>query len=377
MVPNPFSRSDTSAGHGEIHLTLLPPSSPSFQTLCYTYPLKLVSSTPHTLKPKQDEVGGGTKDEASEGRPRADEVPLIFLLSYGGGLLPPDHLSLDITLDAYTRLTITTQGSTKIFPSPNHGIVGQPPHVARQDLNVKLGVGSALLLSPDPSQPFRDSNYSQTQIFEVSNEASLCLLDWVSSGRPARNEVWDAGSWKGRNELWQAAERPQSDGPPTRRRLLIRDTVLLTDGPGGRGQGSLKAESLGAFGTLILHGPVFESMGNFFAEEYAAMPRIGGRDWGDKTTTRHQPSTPPSKRTPKDAGHLETMAQKRLSWREDRLKREAEDGVTWTAARVRGLVLVKFAAREVEGLRNWLGLMCEKEGSILTEFGPGGMMSLG
>src|SRR5438874_2226386 len=106
MAKSPFSASSSKAGCGEVHIALLPPNTPTFQTLNYTYPLKLVSSTPHTFL----STGQGENH-------RPDNVPLLFMLSYGGGLLPPDEISLEITLEPSTRLTITTQGSTKIFPS--------------------------------------------------------------------------------------------------------------------------------------------------------------------------------------------------------------------------------------------------------------------
>jgi len=48
----------------------------------------------------------------------------------------------------------------------------------------------------------------------------------------------------------------------------------------------------------------------------------------------------------------------------------------WTAARVRSLVLLKFAAQETEGARKWLGDMCRWEGSVGRDFGDGGLMSL-
>ncbi|MCJ1447976.1 MAG: hypothetical protein MMC23_008488 [Stictis urceolatum] len=368
MSKNPFSDTSASAGHGEIQLSLLPPSKPSFKILSYTYPLKLVSSSPHILQEVDD------KDKAARQRPYS--VPLIFLLSYGGGLLPPDSLSVNITLDPYTRLTLTTQGSTKIFPSPprdpplsKDGSL-LSPHVATQDLDVKLGIGSALLLSPDPSQPFKDSNYSQTQVIEVQKDSSLGLLDWITSGRPARGEVWDASSWKGRNEIWQAAST-SPDGTQSKRRLILRDNVLLTGGPSGSGQKSLKAENLGVFGTFILYGLLFERMGTFFVDEFTAMPRIGGRDWGDGDNVVQAPASD-------DAAAVEEFRkeQELLAWRKERLRREKADGVIWTSARVRGLVLVKFGAREVEGAREWLGMMCRWEGTIATEFGPGGLMSL-
>ena len=362
MASSPFSASGSRAGHGEIHLSLLPPSTPSFRTLAFTYPLKIVSSTPHTLSPTPAPTDK-TPDDAipsteTQGRTvHPSRVPLLFLLSYGGGLLPPDSLSVNITLDPGTRLTLTTQGSTKVFPSPS-----SIPATATQTLHAYISSHGALLLSPDPVQPFAASHYAQTQIFTLASEtASLCVLDWVVEGRRARGEHWVAGSWRGRNEVWREYEAPSdSTAIPKKRVLMIRDAVILSGGPNGPGQASLRHEGIGVFGTMILIGPIFNALGSFFIEEFAALPRIGARDWGDGAET--------------DEGSDEE--KRRLAWRRRRVQLEKRENVLWTAARVRGAVLVKFGAREVQGARSWLREMWYFEGTVGREFGDGGMMSL-
>lgn len=70
----------------------------------------------------------------------------------------------------------------------------------------------------------------------------------------------------------------------------------------------------------------------------------------------------------------ETEAEKRARWRKKRQEREKKDAVLWTAANVRGAVVIKFGAREVEGAKVWLGSMLQEEGTIAREFGPGGLM---
>jgi len=84
------------------------------------------------------------------------------------------------------------------------------------------------------------------------------------------------------------------------------------------------------------------------------LPRIGGRDWGDEV----------------EAEGL----SKREVWRRERWKKEKNDGIVWTAARVRGCVIVKFGAREMNGARKWLGTVLRKEGTVAREFGKGGLM---
>ena len=130
-------------------------------------------------------------------------------------------------------------------------------------------------------------------------------------------------------------------------------------------------EGMGIFGTLILLGPVFTSLADFFIEEFEKMPRIGGRDWGDIVKTGHSNSNVEGEISDLDRGEL-SMEQ----WRKERIEREKIDGVLWNAARVRGCVVVKFAAREAEGARSWVGAMVGREGSVRREFGDGGLMAL-
>ncbi len=169
------------------------------------------------------------------------------------------------------------------------------------------------------------------------------IVDWVVEGRRARGESWGFGAWRGRSEVWDI----YGEG---KRRLLLRDAVVLE---GRNIQGRM--DGMGVFGTVILRGPLFEGLGNFLVEEFKALPRIGGRNWGG-------------------VGDEVQELTARERWRAERVKRENVDGALWTACYVRGCTLVKFSAKEVEGVREWLGGMLREEGSVGREFGPGGLM---
>lgn len=337
-MPSPFPSTSSNPGHGLINLSLLPPALPTFSTLIYTYPLKLLPSTPHIL-PTSNHT---SSEDAFPTRPST--VPLLFLLTYGGGLVSGDHISLSIRLDRSTRLTTTTQGSTKIFkPSSPEGAP-----TTRQDLTVHVAPHAGLWLAPDPVQPFAESLYAQTQIFEVERGGSVGVLDWVVEGRGARGERWECRGWRGRNEVWDVYGRDGEGGQ--KRRMLVRDAVIL-EGKDIRA----RMDGKGVFGTVILRGPLFESLAEFFVEEFKALPRIGGRNWGN-------------------GNEVEVALTRMEEWRKKRWERERVDGVLWTACHVRGCAIVKFAASEVEGARAWLGNMLKEEGSIGREFGEGGLM---
>ncbi|KAI4716637.1 UreD-domain-containing protein [Aureobasidium sp. EXF-10727] len=333
---NPFPPSDSAPGHGRLHLALLPPGTPSLQTLTYQYPLKLISPAPVTITPSADNDSSHL-------------VHTLYILTYGGGIVAGDTVTLRIDLDATTRLLILTQGSTKIFKTP------APSTLSRQDMNMHLKPAAALLYLPDPVQPFAQSAFEQTQRFYIHRQqdvpnASICVLDWVCQGRRALGEDWNFFSYSSKNEVWLVdGSRGSNDT-----RLLLRDNVTLDASDEAiRTSLARRMDGLGAFGTLILYGSVFTSLATFFMNEFKAIPRIGGRKWdaGDEADDADQ--------------DLEPLVLKRKA----RQKQEASDGLLWSAAMTRGCVVVKFGAREVEGGKRWLRSMIETEGSVPVQFG--------
>lgn len=215
---------------------------------------------------------------------------------------------------------------------------------------MRVGNGAGLCYLPDPTQPFAESRYEQRQVFEVAEGGSLAVLDWVTEGRRARGEVWGLERWVGGNEVW----RVDGEGG---RRLVLRDNVVLdTQMSGGREGLVGSMDGLGVFGTLILKGPLVEGLGRFFLEEFKLLPRIGSRNWGE-------------------AAAVPVLSEEEVK-RVARHKLEKQDAVLWTVASVRGLVLVKFGAREVEGARKWLGCMVKEEQSIKRDFGEGALIAL-
>ncbi|TVY29442.1 putative urease accessory protein ureD-like [Lachnellula hyalina] len=327
---SPFPPSSSSPGEGQLVVGVLPQKVSALSTISFQYPLKLISPSPAA---NQKSV-------------------LVFLLTYGGGLVGGDQVHLTINIKTNSRLSIVTQGHTKIFKSPS------PEVITRQKLHVTIEPGAALCLLPDPVQPFGESVYKQSQSFFVAETGSLCLLDWVSAGRTARGEDWDLWRWSGRNEVWSIA---QIEKKP---RLLLRDNVLLDGVTMGSSEKVLKKkmQGLGIFGTLVLKGPLMESLAAFFLSEFSALPRIGGRDFRSQEMKDHDSTLVLS---PQD------------SWRSSRLMQEMEDKVLWSAAKVRGCTVVKVGARTVEGGRLWIGSMIKEEGSVSHHFGEDATMFKG
>lgn len=328
--PPPFSQ----AGHGAVITSVFPPSIPVLSRLAYTYPLKLISPSP-TAQVKSI---------------------VVFLLTYGGGLVSGDATRLSVTVGAASRLALVTQGSTKIFKAINRETW------TSQNLDVVIESDGALVYLPDPVQPFGESVYEQRQVFRLDPEkGSLCVLDWVSEGRTARGERWGLWTWKGRNEVWSSSSTRSGEGAGEsgqHGKLLLRDNVILVGDDLSETMRSLAArmDGLGVFGTLILRGALFEKLARFFVGEFSLLPRLGAKDWSQSA---HE-------------GQLSAVEE----WREARRKREKSDGLLWTAAAVRECTVVKFGAREVEGARTWLGDMIRREGTVEAEFGEESLLCL-
>lgn len=328
MTSSPFPPPSAVPGTGQISLTYHPPTTQSLSTLTYQYPLKLISPDPHLS-------------------PSHHPITTVFLLSYGGGLVGGDTLTLDITLHPRTRLVLLTQGSTKIFKAPARGVR------SGQEVRVRVGRGAAICYLPDPSQPFGESAFEQRQVFEVEDGGcGVCLLDWVSEGRRARGERWGFWEWSGRNEV---RERKKSDGSVDAEefgqgRLVLRDLVVLSDqhgfGEAGGGRSLLeRTEGMAVFGTLILHGEMFAALGHFLMEIFSGLPRIGAKDWNET----------------REKSDEDRKGKKGLDWN--------REGLLWTAARVRGCVVVKFGAKEIDVAKGWLFDLLSTEGTVENEFG--------
>ncbi|KAK4504666.1 hypothetical protein PRZ48_002627 [Zasmidium cellare] len=333
-MSKPFAPPTSTPGNGTIHLALLPPILPRLKTINYQYPLKLVSPAP--LKSEDD---------------NPFLVYTVYLLTYGGGLVAGDAIDLHVILEKTTRLILLTQGSTKLFKAPSRDVL------SKQCMTVTLAPESALCYLPDPVQPFEKSKFEQQQIYKIElssspdvRSGSLCVLDWVSNGRPANGENWSFYHYGSRNEVFLS--RP--DGI---RKLLLRDNLLLHDRMLGDNIAQ-RMDGLAVYGTLILYGPVFQHLGQFFMNEFKLLPRIGGRKWDSGSESGDE--------------EVDLEAVKRAN----RHRREIIDGVLWSAASVRGCVVVKFGAPVLEAARRWLHDMLLEENTVIEYFGERSLLCL-
>ena len=321
----------TKAGHGEIEIRAIGKAS-SIATLSSSYPLRLLSPP-------------------GRGQARA---ALVFSLSFGGGLVAGDHVDMRVRVHSQARLALLTQGSTKVYKSPSREVCTE------QRLTASVYEGAALLLLPDPVQPFKGSAYQQIQAVYMHPQLSnLLLLDWVSAGRAARGEAWDFFKWRGRNEVWSLSSSSSSSSSnnnsnSARERLLLRDNLVLDDlSPVGATSTSNYRDAmddLEVFGTLIIRGPVFHKLGRAFMQEFACLPRIRGN-----------PNPKPNSPHPQSEPSTAAAGSARL---------------TWSAASIRGFVMVKFGAKEVDDAKQWLREMLVRDGTVEQEFGQHSLLCL-
>lgn len=159
------------------------------------------------------------------------------------------------------------EGSTKVFktrPGDRPSTLLRPaahaaPNVTTYATEATVAPGSALFLLPDPVTCFRAASYSQTQRITLSGDASLVLLDWVTSGRKSLGEEWVFSRYHSLNEVLL-------DG-----HCIARDITLLEEPPRveipdiSQCQGLSRTleerlKPYSCYATLILLGPLVQNV---------------------------------------------------------------------------------------------------------------------
>ncbi|KAF5313282.1 hypothetical protein D9619_002995 [Psilocybe cf. subviscida] len=210
--------------------------------LSSTYPLKLLSPTIQ------------------------NRTALVYLLSYGGGLVGGDEVNLSVRVDKGARLVLLSQGTTKVFKTRpgsrlatvktrttlpgQHSANTKSP--TRQTFDFHIATEGLLLLLPEPVTCFRNASYTQMQKFHIDRDASVVILDWLTSGRIALDEEWVFSRYYSLNEVVY-------DG-----KTIIKDSMLLDNDnldctfPGRALRDRLQPYS--CYAMLFLHGPMLQSV---------------------------------------------------------------------------------------------------------------------
>jgi len=175
---------------------------------------------------QNSETDAGTSSSESEkatmSRTTALPPPprIVYMITYGGGLLADDHPDLDLVLTRHARLLVLGQGNTKIYKSPRpdyppcsqtlHSTVGPgalllflgPAVVACEDSSVFLR--HEILLQAQRRLPSSTSSSSSSppNAEDEEDELPSCVvLDWIAGGRGEEER------WKARRSEWRLIVR--------------------------------------------------------------------------------------------------------------------------------------------------------------------------
>jgi urease accessory protein len=97
-----------------------------------------------------------------------------YLLNPGGGYLDGDRYQMKISLGENARLTLTTQGATKVYKTPKT--------FAYQESEISLQAGSYLEYFPDPLIAYQNAHYKQKNIIRMDRTATLLYSEIITPG---------------------------------------------------------------------------------------------------------------------------------------------------------------------------------------------------
>lgn len=226
----------------------------------------------------------------------------VYAATLGGGLVGGDEIRLRAEVTAGARALLTTQASTKVYRSLRP---------SRQSLNATVAADAFLAVVPDPVVCFAEADFTQTQRYDLHADASLVMVDWITSGRHAAGERWAFSRYESRFDIRRGSRRifcdalvlePNIDSVVER---MCRFDVLLTaiiSGPLVAGAAAdilarlsqtsidrqadlvVSASPLRDGGTLMrMAGISVEQMGRALRAHLAFLPPLTGDDlWSRK-----------------------------------------------------------------------------------------------
>lgn len=168
-------------------------------------------------------------------QPRAEpSVARVVCTSFGGGLVAGDDLLLRMRVETGATALLSTQASTKVFRSDGD--------VARQRVEATVTAGGLLAVVTDPVTCFAAARFEQSQSYALEDEASLLLLDVLTSGRWGCGERWAFASYRSTIDV-------AVGGVP-----LLRDCVVLDPADGALAS-PYRCGRFECLLTLVLLGP--------------------------------------------------------------------------------------------------------------------------
>lgn len=225
-----------------------------FERIHAQYPLKFIPTTGH-----------------------AERLAVVYMLSYGGGIISGDTFNIDISVKEDAILLLMTQGNTKVFKDRTHQRLWlaslsnliptiqffdsskEPTKPSVQIIYSEIEPRATLLSLPDPVTCFQDASFQSKQVFKLKDDSSqLVLLDWFTCGRMTRGEIWSFRHYSSRIDVYVDSK------------IVIKDAMVLDDEEYMRtGKETAYASRLKpymCFATLIIiakrDGLLFQSVSN-------------------------------------------------------------------------------------------------------------------
>ena len=127
----------------------------------------------------------------------------VYSATFGGGLVGGDEVHLVAEVEAGARALLTTQASTKVYRSLRP---------VRQTVSARVDEGGLLAVIPDPIVCFAGADFTQIQRYDLQSNASLTVVDWLTSGRHAAGERWAFDRYESRIDIRRDGRRVLLDG---------------------------------------------------------------------------------------------------------------------------------------------------------------------
>ena len=122
----------------------------------------------------------------------------VYAATLGGGLVGGDEIRVRADVTTGARALLTTQASTKVYRSLRP---------SRQSLQASVEADALLAVVPDPVVCFASADFTQTQRYELHADASLVMVDWITSGRHAAGERWAFSRYESRFDIRRGSQR--------------------------------------------------------------------------------------------------------------------------------------------------------------------------
>ena len=178
----------------------------------------------------------------------------VYAATFGGGLVGGDDIQLRADVTAGARALLTTQASTKVYRSERR---------ARQSLTATVGANALLAVVPDPIVCFANADFAQRQRYDLHPDASLVMVDWMTSGRHASGERWAFSRYESRFDIRRGSQRVFFDG------LVLEPSTDAIAARMGR---------FDVYVTAIVIGPLVAAAAAELISEIAHSPVVRGAD---------------------------------------------------------------------------------------------------